>query len=242
LNVVILRYNSGLSPMKGRSKCFSCGHGLVWYDLVPLFSFLKLLGKCHYCGVKLSWQYPIVEFLSASVFVALYLKFGLSLDFIFFAIIFSLLLVISVYDFRHKIIPNGLVYAFIFLGLFYFGFNSLLSGNFNTDIIWSTLASFLFFASLWFFSAGRWMGFGDAKLAVGIGLLTTPCQNLSVVAFSFILGAIISIIYILTVKVKTLFFRRTTSIDKEIPFAPFLVISFALVILTGIDYCLMLYV
>src|SRR5680860_1900327 len=62
LNVVILRHNTGAS-LGGRSGCFSCGHNLTWYELVPVVSFLALRGRCNHCGCKISRQYPLVEIL-----------------------------------------------------------------------------------------------------------------------------------------------------------------------------------
>src|SRR3989344_8573532 len=73
LNVVIYRYNSGTSPLTGRSQCFSCGETLSWRQLVPIFSFLVSRGRCAKCGVRLSWQYPIVETISGAIFVTVFL-------------------------------------------------------------------------------------------------------------------------------------------------------------------------
>lgn len=237
LNVVVLRYNTGLSPLKGRSKCFSCGRQLFWQDMVPILSFLIQSGRCRYCGASISIQYPLVEFMAGLLLPLVYIRMDFSSDFIFFLFIFYILLAISIYDFRHKIIPNGLVYGFIFIAFVRLSWIFLRTMEIDQNIILSTAISFLFFASLWFFSRGRWMGFGDAKLAFGIGLATTACQNFSVVAFSFILGAIVSIVYVLLVRVFDFLFNRSSTIETEIPFAPFLVASFFLVFFTGFNYC-----
>jgi leader peptidase (prepilin peptidase)/N-methyltransferase len=112
LNVVIYRYNTGLT-INGRSKCFSCGRTLVWYDLIPIFSFLAFKGRCRTCKSKISWQYPAVELTAALLFLGLYNLEGISTFLIFDCVIWSILLVITVYDLRHKIIPDGLVALFI---------------------------------------------------------------------------------------------------------------------------------
>src|SRR3989344_2743376 len=123
LNVVILRYNSGMS-LGGRSGCFSCGKPLTWKELIPLLSFFYQRRKCVGCGSAISWQYPAVEALTGLSFVLIFYKyFGNDLilsaervsSALIYAVIFCLLIVIAVYDMRHKIIPNGPVYLFITL-------------------------------------------------------------------------------------------------------------------------------
>ena len=109
LNVVILRLNTGRSIAKGRSACPRCSNTLSWYELIPVFSFLGLRGKCRSCKAPISFQYPLVELLSAIIFVLLYSKIflveGFSfltlLSFVFACTVASLLLVIFVYDIRH---------------------------------------------------------------------------------------------------------------------------------------------
>src|SRR3989344_6457564 len=112
LNVVIYRYNSGTSPLTGRSQCFSCGKTLSWRELIPLVSFISARGRCAKCAVRLSWQYPIVEALSGISFVAVFLLEKPIPETMFLLAMFSTLLVIAVYDLRHQIIPDGLVMFF----------------------------------------------------------------------------------------------------------------------------------
>src|SRR3989344_367611 len=106
LNVIILRLGTGMAPT-GRSQCFSCGKQLGALDLVPIFSFLVLRGRCRYCGTRISIQYPIVEILSGLVFLLIYFKFQsvfispsfLAVGEMLFALtISSFLLAITVYD------------------------------------------------------------------------------------------------------------------------------------------------
>src|SRR5258706_12171426 len=182
LNVVIFRHNTGRG-FNGRSACLSCNRTLEWYELVPIFSFIFQRGKCRKCNTSFSVLYPSVEF-SMGLFVLLlvsrfmfFLPYELP-NFVFFVAyygaLFALLLVIAGYDVRHKIIPDNLVYPFIglsFLGLFLSEF-----GVFHLHI--ATLVSILagFFVALPLFllfvvSRGHWIGFGDVKLALGLGLL-----------------------------------------------------------------------
>src|SRR3989344_5482997 len=137
LNVVALRYNTG-KGIGGRSFCFSCGKNLHWYELVPILSFAVQKGRCRNCRSKISLQYPSVEIFTGLVFLALFFKFNhlllispafFTLLFLFFGIIMSILIVISVYDMRHKIIPDKLVFLFIC-----FSFASLFFGSWPSMI------------------------------------------------------------------------------------------------------------
>jgi leader peptidase (prepilin peptidase)/N-methyltransferase len=74
LNVVIYRTNTGKSLL-GRSACMSCKKRLAWYELVPIFSFIFLNGRCGHCKTRISYQYVLVEFLTGLVFALIYLKF-----------------------------------------------------------------------------------------------------------------------------------------------------------------------
>ena len=74
LNVVALRYNTGMT-VNGRSKCFSCGKNLSWFELFPVLSFLFQKGACRKCKSKISWQYPLIETLSGIIFVMIFLIF-----------------------------------------------------------------------------------------------------------------------------------------------------------------------
>ncbi|MFA6338440.1 MAG: prepilin peptidase [Candidatus Paceibacterota bacterium] len=257
LNVVILRYNTGKN-INGRSACFSCGKTLQWFELFPVLSFIFLKGKCRSCKTKISWQYPIVEFLTGLMFLGLYVKF---FDFFIFpqyillaflyAIIFCILMVITVYDAKHKIIPDGAVYSFIVFSFITLLFRSFYFGGgfqfFICDII-TGLAIFLFFFSLWFFSSGKWMGFGDAKLALGIGWSLGFPAGISAIVFAFWIGAAVGVALIIfkyislsivhTIKLPKAFKHLT--IKSEIPFAPFLVLGMVLVFFFNLDLFLSL--
>ena len=115
LNVVAYRYNTGMS-LNGRSQCFTCSRQLKWFDMFPILSFLTFRGKCRTCKSKISWQYPLVELVTAILFLALFTFEGLSIALFFDLIVFSLLIVMTVYDIRHKIIPDGLVFLFVLSG------------------------------------------------------------------------------------------------------------------------------
>lgn len=234
LNVVIFRYNTG-KTVGGRSMCLSCSKTLKWNHLVPLFSYLFLLGKCSYCKAKISIQYPIVEVLTGLAFLLILNKvYFFPIALIYFTV-FSILIVIAVYDYRHKIIPDGLVFAFIGLSFLRIVAEYIAgNGAFMQDFISGLLIS-LFFASLWWVSDGRWMGFGDAKLALGIGWMLPYCQNLSAIMLSFFVGSIVGLFLMLIAYIFSGRRGRAFSFDKEIPFAPFLIFSAFVSFVLGFD-------
>ncbi len=240
LNVVSLRHNTG-KGLSGRSFCFTCGKTLKWYELIPVLSFVIQKGKCRTCKSIISWQYPIVEVLTGVLFLGLSQKF---LDFfilgaivgvgnfygamilcalIIYAVLFGLLIAIGVYDLRHKIIPNKLVYVFIsvafirvvgvsFINIFVLGdtFVSVLPNLLSGPAV--ALPLFL----VWFLSSGRAMGFGDVKLALGLGWMMSLWGALAALMISFWIGGIVGIILL------SLFNKKIT-MKTEVPFAPFLI-------------------
>lgn len=194
LNVVIYRYNSGTSPLKGRSQCFACGKTLTWRELVPVFSFLLQKGRCSVCRTKLSWQYPAVEALTGIMFVAVFLLGKPALETVYLLSIFSALIVIAVYDLRHQIIPDGLAVFFAIASISWFiwstpaSFERLLHFPYH----WTFIAGPMLFApfwALWFVSRGRWIGLGDGKLAWGIGWFLGATLGGSAVMLGFWVGA-----------------------------------------------------
>lgn len=111
LNCAAMRAISGESIALGRSHCPQCNHTLGALDLVPLFSWLFLRGRCRYCGAKISWRYPLSELLTALVFVSALLKWDISLKALEMALLGSVLLWISFTDAEAQIIPNRLIVA-----------------------------------------------------------------------------------------------------------------------------------
>ena len=104
LNVVILRAFSGESIVLPPSKCPKCGNKLKWWHNIPIISYILLRGKCYFCHEKISIQYPIVEFLTGVIFVAVFFKFGLQVDTLFAFAIAALLIVISVTDIKERVV------------------------------------------------------------------------------------------------------------------------------------------
>lgn len=259
LNVVILRYGAGKSVFnpKGRSMCFSCGKKLEWFELVPVASFIFLRAKCRGCKSPLSWQYPLVEIAAGLIFAAIFAKnfpnvFALTPSLFQSAIvltliqlaIWSILIVITVYDLRHKIIPDELVYAFVVLSLVAAALFPSSAGGTLLDSLIAGPVFFGFFAGLWLISGGRWLGFGDAKLVLGVGFLLGFARGLSALALAFWIGAVASLILIAASKfaarkvIQRDGLRRRLcgiTIKSEIPFAPFIILGALVAFFWSVD-------
>lgn len=243
LNVFILRLNTGRSTT-GRSGCMSCGEKLSWMELVPVLSFFLLKGRCKSCGSKISNQYWIVELATAALFILVWMQNFPLLHLVFALILVSLLIVIAVYDLKHTIIPNKIVYTFIGIALLsnipVFGTASLeaILVNFVLVLVSGVLVAAPLFI-LWLVSKGRWMGFGDIKLTFGFGLILGVYGGLTAIMLGFIFGAVIGLFLLYIPKViKYVSLSLTSSrftMSSEIPFAPFLIAGFFLVFLFDID-------
>lgn len=287
LNVVIYRYNTNLKIHNGRSKCFSCGRQLDKRDLVPVLSYIFYRGRCRTCRSKISIQYPLVELITGSMFALItyfyFVNGGVFIGnnifdrstvlqtllqmpiikylFYFFDLsILSLLICIFVYDFKHKIIPDLLVYVGATLAFMKMVI-ALIIFKPETLTIASGLLSgplvALPFALFFIVSGGRWMGFGDAKLALILGWGLGTAYGFTAVMYSFWIGAIVILgltlikemmdafstpnnalglrIKFLHNKKLQYFANRLPSFKfrTEIPFGPFMIIAFYMIYFIG---------
>jgi len=224
LNCVIYRLENNRGFLTGRSFCPKCKHVLAWYDLIPVFSFLALMGRCRYCRKKISWQYPLVELVTGFLFVLYFwillarrsLGGGgdLGIDLVFRFLILPFLVVIFVYDLKHYLIPDKIIYPATVLALI-LGFTKspLILGDFVNPLI-SAIGAAAFFGAIVLVSRGKWMGVGDIKLAFFMGLVLGWPNILVALFFAFFAGAIIGL-GLVSVKRK--------SFKSEVPFGPFLV-------------------
>lgn len=223
LNCVIYRIESKKSFLKGRSFCPHCKHTLSWLDLIPVFSYLFLGGKCRYCKKKISVQYPLVELLTATLFVAI-LNYELGImnyEFLFLILNSLFLILIFVYDLKHFIIPDRILFPAILVALGYiFIFNYELLSNH----ILSAIAASGFFGAIVLVSRGKWMGMGDVKLAILIGLLLGFPKVLVSLFFAFLIGAIIGV---------GLIFLKKKTLKSEVPFGPFLILGIYIALFFG---------
>lgn len=195
LNVVILRVPLQQSIAKERSHCMTCGSQLRWYDLIPLFSWLALKGRCRKCKAPISKQYPIIEAANGILYVITFMVNGITVESIFYCLLFSALLALSVIDFRTYEIPLGCNIFILTLGLIHICFNLT---DWKQYVI-GLLSVSVFLAILYYASGGRAIGGGDVKLMGAAGLLL----GWKAILFAFLLGCIVgSIIHIIRMKVS----------------------------------------
>jgi len=219
LNCFIYRLEEK-KKITGRSFCPHCKHKLSWQDLFPVFSFLFLKGKCRYCHKKISIQYPLIEIITAILFLVIFIATPqytiyniLNTFFLFY--ISSALIVIFVYDLKHYLIPDKILFPAIIVALIY----NLIPPYNIQKILYVFLAAIIasaFFLVIFLISKGKWMGFGDVKLAFLMGLLLGMPNVLAALFLAFFFGAIIGLILMAFEK---------KSLKSEIPFAPFLIIG-----------------
>lgn len=224
LNVVVYRLKDA-ETILGRSFCRKCHHQIRWYDNIPLFSFLFLRGKCRDCGGRISWQYPLLEFLTAACFVLVGRYFfdifdsGTWLETAWLLILTSLLLVIAAYDLLYMEIPVSLLVAGAILTLLFlvldslFGFDGSFFGRSIQSLIGALTVGGLFFF-LVFFSKETWMGWGDVWLGALSGALVGFSNVLFMMTLSFGIGAIVGVGLMLVQK---------KDLKTQVPFAPYLV-------------------
>lgn len=195
LNVCIYRIPKGESIVKVRSHCENCGYQLKWYDLVPLFSYLCLGGRCRKCKAKIPIQHPIIEVLNGCLYLLVFLVCGLSVDSLLYSLAGSALLALSVIDFRTFEIPQGFN---IFIGVL--GIIRVITDyqNWLTYLIGFISVS-AFLCVLYFITKGRAIGGGDIKLMAACGLLLGWKLNI----LAFVVGCIAgSLIHVMRMKVS----------------------------------------
>lgn len=218
LNVLIYRIPKKENIAVVRSHCMKCNYQLKWYDLVPLFSWLFLRGKCRKCGEKISIQYPIIEATNGILYLLVFYKFGLSIESLLYCLLFSALLALSVIDFRTYEIPVGFNYFILILGLVRLVTDYVNWSNYVIGFL--AVSTFLFIIII--VSKGRAMGGGDMKLMATCGLLI----GWKLIVLAFLLGCILgSVIHIIRM--------RVSGEDHVLAMGPYLSMGVALAVLFG---------
>ena len=211
-----------LSIVKGRSMCPHCRHELAAKDLVPVLSWLGLKGRCRYCQKPISVQYPLVELLTGLSFVAFYVwlpinlgTYGYLLSVVFYALL-VLGMALAVYDAKWFLLPNSLVYPFNSLSFLLVCTLALQADSFRKFAIavMSGVIFYSLFRLIFEVSKGRWLGYGDVRLSLGLGLLAgTPLKVMLLLFVASMVGTIWSLPGILV---------RQKNINVQVPFGPFL--------------------
>ncbi|EKE10758.1 MAG: hypothetical protein ACD_15C00204G0010 [uncultured bacterium] len=236
LNVAVYRLRMAETLVMDRSHCPHCKETIVWYDNIPVISFILLKFRCRNCHEKISWQYPLVE-IAAGILFALVGYYFFQIDDMFswiasgyYLAIISILLVILVYDFLYMEIPSIVLALGIFISivfnLFADGGREIFSGmqayDFSTySGVLAAVVSFSFFFLMVAVSKEKWMGMGDAYLVIFLGLIVGWPNILLALLLSFSLGAFAGILLVLSKKKE---------MGSQLPFAPFLVLGTMLAI------------
>lgn len=179
LNVCIYRIPLKESVVTTRSHCMRCGYKLKWYDLVPVFSYVFLRGRCRKCGDKISPQYPIIELLNGILWVLTFIYTGINITSLIYSLVISALIVLSVIDFRTFEIPVGIN---VYIGIMALVNIATDYEHILTYIIGMIIVSGVLYL-MYFLSNGRAIGGGDVKLMAACGLLLG--WKLIIVAFIF---------------------------------------------------------
>ena len=206
-NVLIFRLPRNEEFVKTPSHCLTCGHRLHWYELIPVVSWLAQRGKCRSCGVKISAQYPIVEALNGGAWLlAAWMFQGDVIRSVLYSVLFSLLTVVTVIDWRTFEIPNGLNLAIFLLGVV-----QLVADRRNWALYLIGMCSVsLLFLLLWFITHGNGLGMGDVKLMAAAGLLLGWPRILLAMILGSVSGAIIHTI------------RMSRGAGRKLAFGPYL--------------------
>ena len=225
LNVCIYRLPAGESIVKVNSHCMTCGKRLHWYELIPLFSWIFLRGRCHGCHSKISVQYPLIEAANGLLFVLCLAVKGLTLDMLLCQALMSALLVLSVIDARTKEIPNGINIFIAVIGLIRAVVTIIpiiKSGGSVLDVVLGPVVVSGVLLLILVISGGGAIGGGDVKLMAAAGLfLGLKCTLLALV-----IGCIAgSIIHVALMKIRHL--------GRELAMGPYLSLGIAVAALWG---------
>ncbi len=222
LNVLIDRLPKG-DAITGRSYCDHCKKKIEAYDLIPVFSYLYLQGKCRFCGKKINPRYPFVEILTGVLFVLTFLYAPvdpLTLKILYLGVI-STLIVIFFSDLKYQIIPDRmqLLFALFALGILFY------QGLTPSDFVLRVLRGFLIaspLAFIYLYTAGKGMGFADIKFALIMGAFLGVRAGFIGLYLAFIVGSVWGL---------TLIALKKKSFKSRVAFGPFLVVGTVLSIL-----------
>ena len=220
-NVCIYRLPLNKNIVKGRSFCPNCNSKILWFDNIPIISFIFLKAKCRNCEFRIPFRYPVVELLNLFIFLLVYLFFGITLTTLLLWILFLSFIIIFFIDIEHFIIPNQITFPLMTIGFLksfdpnlHFIFpnyiNSLIGGIFGYLIIFSII---YFYKNL---RKKEGMGLGDAKLFAVIGFWFGWIS----IPFVIFLSSFIALISITPSLLK-----KTKGMSSEIPFGPYIILA-----------------
>lgn len=220
---------------KDRSRCLHCGHTLAWYDLIPLVSWISTGGKCRYCHTRIGSFEPLIELGVAAFFVASYLLWpyplGTGLEITHFALWLVagvMLAILFAYDLKWFLLPNKFVFPLIAVGAVVAGI--IVGTSFDVGWAFVNLAGSILILSglyfvVWILSKGKWIGFGDVKLGLGLALLLADYKLAFVALFA---ANLIGCLIVIPGMIRGKLTRQT-----HVPFGPLLIVGFVIAGLVG---------
>ncbi len=200
-----------------RSHCPDCGHQLAWFENIPLLSWLALRGRCRSCRKPISAQYPLVELLTALLFLACAWRFGFGWKGFGALLLTSFLVALSGIDLRTKLLPDQLTLPLLWLGLVAASDNLYMPAK---PALLGVMAGYMSLWSVyWVFkqlTGKEGMGHGDFKLLAALGAWTGLAGILPTILLSSLLGAVIGSIWLLA---------KGRDKATPIPFGPYLAVA-----------------
>ena len=236
-NVIVFRTLHGYSPFAGRSFCPHCKAKISWYDNIPLLSFLLLGGRCRKCKRRISWRYPVIEILTANLFLWWYMAGRLVFELtqepyrtvqpVFWLLVGVGLVLLFGFDLFYGILPDWIVGSLAGMTLIY-RLALAMSGIMRWGDFWLYVATgiggLVAFWILVMVTRGKGMGWGDVKLAGVMGVILGWPAMIVAVLTAFLTGAVVAIILIL---------RGKKHFGQTIPFGPFLVLGTIVALVWG---------
>lgn len=214
VNVLALRFISGEDTISKRSHCPHCERTLSWYELVPIISFIGLMGRCRTCRKPIAWQYPLVEIVMATSSVLILLPAltasSSTIAGIVLFIVTAILVVLTIIDSKTLLLPDMFVAALTVLSVTYLVLH---------QAVWpmhilAAVTGIIFLGGIWLITRGRGIGLGDVKIIVPLGLLVGYPAIFVLLLVAFVAGGVWGI-YLLATKQAT---PKTA-----VPFGPFLI-------------------
>ncbi|MBK7141121.1 MAG: prepilin peptidase [bacterium] len=225
-NVLIYRLPREKNVVLSRSACPNCGTMLRWYHNIPLISYLVLRGKCGFCKKPISSRYPLVEAVNALMYLYFLWRFGMSLEFLVFCYLGTVLLVVFFIDLDFQIIPDLLTYSGMVLGLLvalFPGGISILNSAIGLLVGGGSLYLIAMLGDALFKKES--MGGGDIKLAAMLGAFLGWQKVLLIFLSSAVIGLVISL--------AIMAFSAKLRQERVIPFGPFIALAAVVTILYG---------
>jgi prepilin signal peptidase PulO-like enzyme (type II secretory pathway) len=236
VNAFVWRWRKKKDWVKGQSECVHCHHKLAVCDLIPVLSWVWLKGKCRYCRKPISVQYPLVELITAVLFVLRYIFWPVSITgaivaiFVLWLMLLTGLIALAVYDLRWQLLPDKIVLSLGVIAVAQ-AIVRIAAGPKPFTILLNTILGVLvgggIFYILFQISKGKWIGGGDVKLGFLLGMIVaTPGRAFLLLFLASLLGTLMSLPLLADGHLKR---------SSRIPFGPFLILAAVIVVLFGHD-------